>query len=616
MLIPLLLAGVTAAVALSQAQAPQRIDLAKHFFASPAAEIADRHKLEAGLTALQRYRGKAAMSAKGLLAALRLNDLILASYGKHDAYLLLRCRMNRADKQACTADDALGSEVTRKTAFLASEIRRTPPATIRKYIDVVPELAAYRFFVATIRRDRPHTLPEETEEALAGLDPQIAGWQYDLYDALVARAAYGMVQTSHGTLDVRRQRNLIAVDRDPRVREEGFRKRYAALIPDRDLIAFALIHVAQAGNKVAALRGFAGAPDRKYFSLHIDPVAARALIQKVCADGILYKRFLRIRTEDVQSAAGPQGAGPWDMDITTSAVPMWSLPQARVLFHDAFAGLGADYQAEFDALLAPANGRADIVPGGGPDRSTGGFSVGYEGNTGALFVGNYDGTYKDLSVIVHEGGHAVHRQLMSENHVLPNYTDGPHFLFESFAEFNELLLADYLATHAQDAGAKRYYKERFLAVKGLDFLLGADDAAVEQAVYDGVKDGSISTADDLDALTARIDGQFWIWPNAPEMKARWESLSLAFEDPLYSVNYMYASMLALRYFQLYEQKPGWFAPRYIALLRNGLDDTPENLLRRFLDIDFDGDALLANAVSVVDTRLKALEREPRNAAVE
>jgi len=86
--------------------------------------------------------------------------------------------------------------------------------------------------------------------------------------------------------------------------------------------------------------------------------------------------------------------------------PVTSLSDARHVFHDVFAGLGKDYQTEFGRLLDPANGRADILPGGAPNRYGSGFSVGFSGTPSMLFHGRYDGTFKDLSVIAHEGGHA------------------------------------------------------------------------------------------------------------------------------------------------------------------------------------------------------------------
>src|SRR5208283_4415197 len=116
-------------------------------------------------------------------------------------------------------------------------------------------------------------------------------------------------------------------------------------------------------------------------------------------------------------------AHEWDMaaPVPGFTPPITALAEARSVFHDAFAGLGKDYQAEFDALLDPSNGRADVLPGGAPNRYGGGFSVGFTGSTSILFYGRYDGTFKDLSVIAHEGGHAVHRQLMTEAGVPPSY---------------------------------------------------------------------------------------------------------------------------------------------------------------------------------------------------
>ena len=83
----------------------------------------------------------------------------------------------------------------------------------------------------------------------------------------------------------------------------------------------------------------------------------------------------------------------WDMLAPEPGVtpPITSLADARSVFHRAFAGLGSEYQAAFDALLDPANGRADILPGGAPNRYGGGFSVGFPGSTSILFFGRYDG---------------------------------------------------------------------------------------------------------------------------------------------------------------------------------------------------------------------------------
>ena len=57
------------------------------------------------------------------------------------------------------------------------------------------------------------------------------------------------------------------------------------------------------------------------------------------------------------------------------------------------------------------------------------------------------------------------------------YADGPHFLFESFAILNELLLADYLYEHETDPERKRFFLEQFLEGKGMEIFVAAHDAS-------------------------------------------------------------------------------------------------------------------------------------------
>jgi oligoendopeptidase F len=304
----------------------------------------------------------------------------------------------------------------------------------------------------------------------------------------------------------------------------------------------------------------------------------------------------------------------WDLSAPQPGFtpPITSLSDLPRIFHEAFAGLGPEYQASFDALLNAHNGRADVVPGGAPDRYQGGFSIGFTGSTSMLFIGRYDGTFKDLSVIAHEGGHAAHRDLMSAHGVRPGYAQGPSFLFESFAMFNELILADYMAEHSTDPRLQRYYRERWMGIKGLDAFYGAEDALLEQQIYDGVAGGSIRGADDLDDLTLKVQGQFSAFPaTTPELRTNWATVSLMYEDPLYDVNYVYGGLLALKYYQLYTANREDFAPRYAALLKNGFDAPPAELLKRFLNIDLFSPSLLRDDLELLDRRLRLLEGDNR-----
>ncbi len=64
---------------------------------------------------------------------------------------------------------------------------------------------------------------------------------------------------------------------------------------------------------------------------------------------------------------------------------------------------------------------------------------------------------------------------------------------------------------------KRYYRERWMSIKGLDAFYGAQDALLEQAIYDGVAGGTVRNADDLDKSNA---GDRWPVFAVPCLNAR------------------------------------------------------------------------------------------------
>jgi oligoendopeptidase F len=273
---------------------------------------------------------------------------------------------------------------------------------------------------------------------------------------------------------------------------------------------------------------------------------------------------------------------------------------------EALAPLGAEYGEELAKLLDPANGRMDIVPGN--NRKSGGFSKGFIGLESVFYSAGFAGSYNDLRVLTHESTHAVHRQLMNRNKVLPAYASGPNYLFEAFAIFNELLLPDYLYHHETDPLRKQYFLEQFLEGKGMVMFAVAPEAMLEQTIYEGEAQGSLQGADDLDALTKRIYSRFSIWPEKhEELKDQWMGIPLMYEDPFYDLNYVYGGLLALKFYELYTRDPQKFIPRYLALMSNGFDAPPAALLKGFLDLDLTDPRLVSDACRILEDKVQQLK---------
>ena len=93
---------------------------------------------------------------------------------------------------------------------------------------------------------------------------------------------------------------------------------------------------------------------------------------------------------------------------------------------------------------------------------------------------------------------------------------------------------------------------------------------------------------------------------------RWITNRLFYEDPLYNINYVYGSLLALRYYEMLMEAPEHFVKNYIALMSNGFDATPEILLKRYLRIDIHDLQLVAGAVNTLENKVRQLEEEYSN----
>jgi oligoendopeptidase F len=585
-------------------------DFARNFFASPEAEKAERAGYYAALSELEGLKGKVAASSDNLLRAFQLYDKVLVEFIRHYTYLYLRYAVNTRDEASGTAKDELDAEFSKRSAFLQVELMQIKEQTMDRFVRQKPALRAYSFALEAARRFQPHTLSLKEEEALSITSPLSTNWQYELYQKLLRGTDFGKVKTANGELDVRRDRAAIINNPDRAVREAGFKKLYAGYAQERELYAFALINLVRARNRLAQLHHFEDATEEVFFNSYWNRAEVSGLLEQVGKLADVYKRYQRLRADYARKQGGYADVNLWDVSASLSAerVPRFTIERASKIIREALAPLGTEYGRELALLLDPANGRMDIVPGG--NRKSGGFSKGFPGVTTVFFSGGFAGYYNDMRVLTHESTHAIHRQLMNNNRVLPTYAEGPHYLFESFAIFNELLLPDYLYSHETDASRRRYFLEQFFEGKGMTMFSVAQEETIELAIYDGVKQGRINNADDLDALTKQISERYLIWSAThDELKMQWITSTLFYEDPLYDINYVYGALLALKYYELYTRDPKGFVQRYTALMKNGFDAPPAVLLKRYLDIDLSDPRLVTDAVKLLENKIDLLERE-------
>src|ERR1044072_8709241 len=214
-----------AAVALSQDTTPvYRIDLARHFFATPAAELAARDHLRERTAALRNTGQRLRTSPAALLRALRLADSVRMESKRHTIYLYLRTPLNTLDEASAQAESALEGELDAATSVIRNGLLQLDDRTLAAWVRKLPAREEYRFVIASVRRHRQHILSPAQEALLARLTPLAEDWPPALYHRLIARTDFGTLHTPAGELRVLRDRGAIAAVPDSAVRAQGSRK--------------------------------------------------------------------------------------------------------------------------------------------------------------------------------------------------------------------------------------------------------------------------------------------------------------------------------------------------------------------------------------------------------
>jgi oligoendopeptidase F len=576
------------------------------YFASPEIEGTELRRL---LAEVSGFPSVAPDEPKLVLVYLHQAESLAALLQRHRAYLHLRASRDIDDRSALDTGDQAAAAINQLFVTVGVALRGIGRATLGRDATAVPALKAYEYLLDQAEREVSHRLPRQQQSILDEIaDPALADL-WTLYEQTVRTTPFAKISTAEGELDSKKNALVLGLNPDRSVRQAAWQGRWNGYASRADIYATIVLSVVRLQHRVARLQQFADAPSMVYFSRSLDRKDVTDALASVGSHGELFKSYQRLRSAHVSAATGIAEVRSWDLTLPAPgfSAPRLSLDQTRVTAMRALEPLGPDYVEHFRQLLDPANGRIDLETVQGK-RTNGGFSLGVPGVPSGLFVENYGaGLLSDSRVIVHEGGHAIHRQLMTENGVSPFYTRGPNWMFEAFATLNEFLLYDGLYQRSMNLKAKAYYLEALIDDMTFNLFGSAEEGTLEQSIYDGVIAGRIKNAADLDTLTKSIWSQCEIWPDLePELARIWTTRSLMVEDPLYLVNYLYAGMLATKLFDMSQRDPGNFQKRYADLLRKGFYAPPAELLRTFFGRDLSQQQLVDDSMRILQARIQAL----------
>jgi len=562
-----------------------RFKLERNFFPSPEAEAAARGEVLRAADELTALAGKLD-SASSLLKAFEVDDRMQRLFRRHDLYHFLRYATDIRREDGLRVADELRGKVRAARQALRRAVTARDDAWISSAITAQPTLARYRFWIDTARREARHTLGPEQQAVVSALEPLLGARDYP---RIVSALKFGTVEAGGRRLDASRDRSEIEASPSPEVRREGERQLFAGYASQRELLAHMLVQTIEVHDAIARLKGHGSALGEATFGAYVTPAHFEAVLAEVARHGATYKEWQR------------KAADPF------AIARRWTASQAAAAVTASAAPLGPAYQREYADLLDPKLGRADLAGGDHRLPMMGTASV-YPTGSSAIYMNAFEGGLLDLIVLAHEGGHAVQAQLMFRNGVPMAYAAGPGYFTESFGRFQELLLLDHLHGAARTPEEKKRMRDAF-AARLLSVFPSAEEASVELALHKAVGEGKARTADELDAITAASGAPYSVeYERTPERRGLWQLAEGYFMAPLQELNDAYASLLSIRYFQLYRRDPKAFRAAYLALLSNGYSAEPGQLLQRHLGFDMMAPEFTRETMEALEAQLEALYR--------
>ncbi|WP_161964110.1 M3 family metallopeptidase [Chitinophaga flava] len=574
------------------------------FFPSLSEEQASRQRL---MDSVKTFQTDTVWNRNNLIARLDRSEQLQVSLQRHYLYRKLAAWGNIKDSAAKADMNQLSSSIGVLETFVNNALQR--PAVIAAAASVQDQTALkkYDYRLRQAREKAVHTPAVRDQELIDKLVDPVLDGLIDRYDRLMDKVKGEPVITPSGdTLEPVSKRSVLLKHPDAAVRAAGARAYSRAYAQHGELLAATLIDIVRHGNNLAGVYNYVNAPQKAYAGrLQLTDTSVKALLDEMMKHAAVVKDYQRLQAAQLMKQKGLTSVHSWDLSLPTGwNPPAQSFASTRRTILKALSPLGKEYVSHYSWLLDPQQGALDLS--GGPNRQTEFTSLGYPGVPVSVYMKEYDGSLKAALVLIHEGGHAIHRKLMGEGVTVPSYSRGPNFLFESFAMLNQLLLLDELIQQAATREEKIFYTKRLTDYLAFELFTSAVEGTFEEQLYEGVAAGKINNQQDIDSLYTGIASAYSIYTaNEPESSTEWINKRLLFDDPLYNVNYLYAVLVACKLLDMSHQDAR-FAEKYVAMLRHGFDAPANELLQHYMGFSLDHGHLLNGALRLMQDKTQAL----------
>lgn len=412
----------------------------------------DIKKLENMLNDYKIYKGHLLEKADNLYSVLKLETevgrllekLATYAYRKQDEDLA-----NTKYQELRGTIDNLIQKASSVSAFITPELLKSDFSKIEEFITEKKELEEYQIILTRIFETKDHVLTEEEEKILIELSNILN--TPDKVASIIRNSEIKfpkIIDESGKEVELTNENYTVFLKSQNReVRKNAFLALYNTYSSLKDTLTETMYGEVSKNVKLAKIRRFNSAKEASLFASRVTKEVHKNLIETIHDNlDVIYKYF-----DLKKEVSGLEDYSLYDtyINLVEGDSKKYTYEEAKDIIIDVLKIFGDDY---LNIIKQAFNERwIDIYPNKG--KRGGAYSAGCYDTVPYILL-NYQGTYNDVSTIIHELGHSMHTFYTCKNN-LPQYADYKIFVAEVASTVNEMLLNYYMLENSNSKKEKQ-----------------------------------------------------------------------------------------------------------------------------------------------------------------
>lgn len=459
------------------------------------------------------------------------------------------------------------------------------------------ENADYRFYLTDLRRTKPYTLDEKSEQIINLKDANGMEAVLTLYSMLTNRLEFNL--EVDGEVKTLTRDALMSYVHSPRpeLRAAAYQELYRVYEKEANILAQVYVNrVRDWHNEQVSLRKYSSPIAVRNISNDIPDAAVDALLEVSQANVDIFQRYFKLKADWI----GLEKLRRYDIYAPlTSSDRQVDYSDAVETVLDTFERFHPTFARQAARVFSENHIDSEVRKG----KRGGAFCSTVLPSITPWVLMNYTGKIRDVATLAHELGHAIHSMMAEEHSVLTQHPTLP--LAETASVFAEMLLTERLLAEERDPMVRRELLASAVDDMYATVMRQAFFVLFERQAHEAIM-ANRSPEELHDDYMNNLRQQFGDSVELPpEFQYEWVSIPHIYHTPFYCYAYSFGQLLVLSLYRRYQQEGDAFKPGYMKLLSYGGSARPVEILSE-ANIDIADPAFWQGGFDVVNTMIDDL----------